>query len=117
MFVAGEAISGAINESANEMEERLLQVICQGGLDRELRKEIVSRLRSYAFCSVYHQVVFDCLAGLARQEPELIRSLLPERLVRAGFPDLNIAPFFEPHGLTDAEARNLLAKLVGRLET
>ena len=109
MPVAEEAIS--------EMEERLLRVICQGGLNRELLEETLSRLRPYAFCSVYHQVVFDCLAGLARQEPETIRSLLPERLVRAGFPDLDIAAFFEPHELTQSEGWELLTKVTGRPET
>ncbi len=105
MLVAEEAIS--------KMEERLLQVICQGGLDRELREETLSRLRSYAFASVHHQVVFDCLAGLARREPETIRSLLPEWLVRAGFPDMDIATFFEPHELTATEARRILDQLAG----
>lgn len=114
MPVAEEAIS--------KMEERLLRVICQGGLNRELREEMLSRLHSYAFASVHHQVVFDCLSALAQCEPETIRSLLPERLVRAGFPDLDIAAFFEPHGfeqhgMVDAEARELLTKVTGRPET
>ncbi len=109
MPVAEEAIS--------KMEESLLRVICQGGLNRELREETLSRLRSYAFASVHHQVVFDCLSALARREPKTIRSLLPERLVWAGFPDLDIGSFFEPHGMMDAEARELLTKVTGRLET
>ncbi len=109
MPVAEEAIS--------KMEERLLRVICQGGLNRELREETLSQLRSYAFASVQHQVVFDCLSALAGREPETIRSLLPERLVRAGFPDLDIAAFFEPHELTQSEGWELLAKVTGRPET
>ncbi len=109
MLVAEEAIS--------EMEERLLQAICQGGLHRELREETLSRLRSYAFASVHHQVVFDCLSALARREPETIRSLLPERLVRAGFPDLDIASFFEPHGLSAQEVRKILARLTGAIQS
>lgn len=113
MFVAGAAIGGAINVSAKDMEERLIRVICQGGFSAELRDEMVFRLRSYAFGSVYHQVIFDCLSGLARQEPETIRNLLPERLVRAGFPDLDVAPFFEPHGLPAQEVRKILARLTG----
>ncbi len=109
MPVAEEAIS--------KMEERLLGAICQGGLDRELWEETLSRLRSYAFASVHHQVVFDCLSALARREPETIRGLLPERLVRAGFPDLDIAAFFEPHGMSIQEVRKILAKLTGAIES
>ncbi len=108
MPVAEEAIS--------KMEERLLGVICQGGLNRELREETLSRLCSYAFASVHHQVVFDCLTALARRESDTIRSLLPERLVRAGFPDLDIAPFFEPHGLSAQEVRKILAGLTGAVQ-
>lgn len=126
MSVAEKAIS--------KKEERLLRAICRGVLNRELLEETLFRLRSYAFASVHHQVVFDCLAALARRGPETIRSLLPERLVRAGFPDLDIASFFEshgfeshgfesqgfepqgfePHGMMDAEARELLTTLTGR---
>ncbi len=105
MLVAEEAI--------NKMEERLLQMICQRGLNRELREEMLSRLRSYTFASVQHQVIFDCLSPLVGREPETIRSLLPERLVRAGFPDLDVASFFEPHGMMDAEARELLTTVTG----
>ncbi len=109
MPVAEEAIS--------KMEERLLGVICQGGLNRELREETLSRLCFYAFASVHHQVVFDCLTALARRESDTIRSLLPERLVRAGFPDLDIAPFFEPHGLSAQEVRKILARLTGAIQS
>ncbi len=106
-------------KSISKKEGRLLRAICQGGLDRELLEETLSWLRSYAFASVHHQVVFDCLLALAGREPETIRSLLPERLVRAGFPDLDIASFFEsqgfePHGTIEAEARELLTTVTKR---
>ena len=117
MFVAGKASNEAVSEAITEMEKRLLGVICQGGFSGELREEIVFRLRSYAFSNVHHQVVFDCLSALARREPELIRNLLPERLVRAGFPDLDTTPFFEPHGLSAQEVRKIPARLTGAIQT
>ena len=104
-------------KAINKIEERLLRVICQGGLNRELREETLSWLRSYAFASIHHQVVFDCLSALARREPETIRSLLPERLVRAGFPDLDIASFFEPHGMSAQEVRKILIRLTGAIQS
>ena len=95
----------------NAIEARLLRLICQGGADAQLRDEIISRLRGYAFRSVEHQILFDCLHGLSSDRPDQIRSLLPERLVRAGFPDFDFGPFFEPHDLCAAEARELCGKL------
>ena len=102
------------------MEARLLQMICQAGLgnapdglSRELREEALTRLRSYPFRTVAHQVLFDCLWQMPRHRPDLVRDLLPARLVQAGFPDFDLAPFFEPHGLTETEARELLGKLAG----
>ncbi|OFW41483.1 MAG: hypothetical protein A3J28_16440 [Acidobacteria bacterium RIFCSPLOWO2_12_FULL_60_22] len=77
-----------------------------------MREEVLSRLRGYAFRSVEHQVLFDCLRALPSDRPDLIRSLLPERLVRAGFPDFDLTPFFEPHGLSAPEARELCQKLM-----
>ena len=96
----------------NAIEARLLRLICQGGANAQLRGEIVSRLRGYAFRSVEHQILFDCLQGLSSDQPDQIRSLLPERLVRAGFPDFDLTPFFEPHGLSAPEARELCQKLM-----
>ena len=55
--------------------------------------------------------------------PELVRELLPARLVRAGFPEFDLAPFFEsrgespgesagePHGLNAQEAQELCEAL------
>lgn len=94
------------------IERRLLLWLCQGGADAQRREEVLARLRWYPFRSVEHQVLFDCLRGLPADRPDLIQSLLPERLVRAGFPDIDLIPFFEPHGMTLPEATELLEKLV-----
>ena len=94
------------------MERRLLQWLCRDGVDASLREEVRARLRTHTFRNVEHQVLFDCLRGLPADRPDLIPSLLPARLVRAGFPDFNLDPFFEPCGLSPAEARGLSENLV-----
>ena len=99
-----------------EIEKRLLQAICQSATEPELRKELLSRLRAYPFRKVHHQVLFDCLRKMPGHRPELIPSLLPARLVRAGFPDLDAAPFLEPCQMTKAEAIALLGKLTASQE-
>ena len=106
------------DDAINAIEARLLQVICQGGRnirqsrrDKDLREEVLTRLHNYSFRSVPHQVLFDCLWNMPRQRPELIREVLPAWLVQAGFPDFNLAPFFDPHGLTTPQIKKLLDNL------
>ena len=97
-----------MNHEIMVRERRLLQFLCDGEGEAQLRSEILARLSSYAFRSTEHQVLFECLCGMPSDRPELIRSLLPARLVRAGFPDFNLEPFFEPHGLRPKEAQKML---------
>ena len=107
------------NEETIWIERRLLQLLCNGSFDAELRAEVLARLRGYAFRSVAHQVLYDCLLAMPMDRPELLRELLPARLVRAGFPDFDLAPFFEssgeaakrPHALSAQEAQELCEAL------
>ena len=112
------------DEEINGIERCLLQLLCDGTADVELRTEVLTRLRGYAFRRVEHQVLFDCLQGMPMDRPELLRELLPARLVRAGFPEFDLAPFFEspgesrgesagkPHALSAQQARSLVEQLV-----
>ena len=101
----------ATEQEIAEIEKRLLQVICQSATEPKLREEVLSRLRAYPFRNVQHQILFDCLRKMPSHRPELIPSLLPARLVQAGFPDLDAAPFLEPCQMTKTEARQLLERL------
>ena len=99
------------------IERSLLTLICSGGSGRQLRKEIISRLRSHAFRSVEHRVLFDCLQAMPLDRPELMRELLPARLVRAGFPDFDLAPFLEPSNLSRQEVGNRLEALTAAVSS
>ncbi|MBI4465607.1 MAG: hypothetical protein HY647_12960 [Acidobacteria bacterium] len=99
-------------EEIIQTEQRLLRLICQGGISREHQEKLLSLLRCYVFHQPQHQVLFDCLWAMPQHRPELARSLLPTRLVQAGFPDFDLSPYWEPHGLTLAEARELCARLL-----
>ena len=108
------------DEEINGIERRLLQLLCDGAAGAELRAEVLARLRGYAFRRVEHQVLFDCLQAMPMDRPELLRELLPARLVRAGFPEFDLATFFassggsqaEPHALNAQRARSLVEQLV-----
>jgi hypothetical protein len=101
-------------ESVLVTERLLLRFLCTGGSGTPLREELISQLRGYAFRSVEHQVLFDCLQTMPLDRPEVVRELLPARLVRAGFPDFDWGPFFEARessGVSEEEARRLCREL------
>jgi hypothetical protein len=91
--------------------ERALLAVLLGGEVRT-RGVIFSMLRSYRFSRVEHQVLFDCLKTLPLDRPELARELLPAALVRAGFPDVDLASFFEAGTVSEEEARTMCRELV-----
>ena len=109
----------------HEVERSLLRLICLETTDVQLRTEVMAHLRGYAFRSVEHQALFDCLREMPVDRPELLRELLPARLVRAGFPDFDLARFVgspgespgqspqEPHALSPHDARELCRALTG----
>lgn len=105
------------NEKTIVVERRLLRLLYQGEADAQIREEILSWLRCYAFRRVEHQVLFDCLQAMPLDRPELMRELLPARLVRAGFPDFDLAPFLEPSNLGRQEAENLLEALTAAVSS
>ncbi len=99
-------------DQINRIERGLLQLLCWHEGGGQLREEMISRLRGYAFRRVEHQVLFDCLRTMPLDRPELVRELLPARLVLAGFPDFELAPFFEAGEVSEREARKMCRELV-----
>jgi hypothetical protein len=94
------------------IEARLLGLLCCGDGNALLRDELLAGLAGHAFQCVNHQAVFDCLRELGRENAARIRELLPIRLVQAGFPDVDFAPFFLREEVGGSEAATLLRKLV-----
>ena len=80
-------------------ERIYLALLCQSRLAEPLRAEFESLLGRYSWKSEDHRAVFEALAGW-RCEPEAIRAGLAARLTRLGFPDIEIAEYFEPAGLS-----------------
>ncbi len=67
-------------------------------------------LRGYRFRDPLHRILFETLGEIAPAVP-LGRELLAARLTKKGFPDVNLAPFFESHGLTADAAMALMKRL------
>ena len=98
-------------EQRRAAERAVLQAMCQGTEEGPVWDEGMSLLRSYRFCDLTHQVVFEALQKILSAEPPIIREQLQQRVVLAGFPDLNAQEFFMPHGLDRKRALELIWRL------
>jgi hypothetical protein len=103
------------DERVSSAEIRLLQYLCQADSDVAARRLVLDALTGYEFSTVHHQVLFDCLKAAPDAQAGLLASLLPARLVRAGFPDFDLEPYLRPGGLSAAEAYTLCTKLRAKL--
>ena len=92
-------------------ERAVLQALCQGTESGPVWSEGMRLLHAYRFGDVHHQVVFDVLRQIPSGNPEAIRRHLQQRLVLAGFPDLDPQEFFMPHGMDHQQVLQLIRQL------
>lgn len=88
----------------------MLQYLCQGTLDENFLTER-RRLGDYKWREPLHRVLFEAILDLPMASPEVLQARLPALLTRKGYPDVDLNPFFQPHGLTQTEAESLIRKL------
>ena len=98
-------------EEIRAAERSVLQALCQGAGGVTLLGEGARILHGCRFCDPLHQIIFETLCEIGPAAPALVRELLAARLTRKGFPDVDLDPFFEPHGLTAGAAMALMKRL------
>jgi len=69
------------------------------------------QLIGYTWCEPLHRVLFEAIINLPVTSPESLQIRLLEVLTRKGYPDVDLKPFFHPHGLTRADAKVLIRDL------
>ena len=89
----------------------MLQALCQGTPQGSVRATARDLLRTYRWGEPLHHVMFEVILGIPTEVPEVIRTQLPARLTRRGFPDVDIEDLFKPHGLSKEEAERLIRQL------
>lgn len=82
-----------------ESELYVLRAMCQGTQQRPVLEDGLNILSNYPFIDQTHQLIYDALRELNTVVPEILQNVLPRRLAKKGFPDLDIQPFFKPHTL------------------
>lgn len=93
-----------------DAERRVLQFLCQGTPEGNLLAGR-SLLGDYTWGEPLHRVLFEAILDLPMASPEVLQVRLPAVLTRKGYPDVDLNPFFQPHGLTQTEAKALIRKL------
>ncbi len=88
----------------------MLRFLCQGTPDGDLLAER-RLLGDYTWREPLHRVLFEAILDLPMSSPEVLQFRLPAVLTRKGYPDVDLNPFFQPHGLTQTEAKVLIRKL------
>lgn len=100
------------NQQILAAEVELLRALCAGTVTGDERTQAMKRLGVYRFRDAGHQLIFDALQEFNREQPQVLRQQLPERLTRKGFPDLDFENFLARTSLSSREVVELVEKLV-----
>ena len=94
-------------------EQQVLQAMCTSPADTGMRELGLMLLPDYSFQKTSHQMVFNALQEIPTGDPAKIRALLPGRLTRQGFPDLDCGPFLAPTEFSPEEIKEQMKSLAG----
>ena len=101
-------------------ERQLLAALCQGSLDARTRETALRRLARHHFAEPEHEVIFQAIEKLPTEKPpnagrdatKDTREKLIAALMRRGFPDLDIEPFFSMAAPSGNEVSKLLEEIL-----
>jgi hypothetical protein len=95
------------------LEILALRLLCAGTSQGAVRDGMVSLLCGYRWQNTLHQAVFNAIVSIPSENPELLWQLLPAKLTRMGFPDVEWEVLFTPLTLSREEAVALARKMGG----
>ena len=94
--------------------ERLaLRLLCVGTPQGPVKNVLAPLLRGYRWQRPLHQVIFSAIVSIPTDDPETLRQLLPAKLTRMGFPDVEWEEVLFPAMLSREEALTLARQMVG----
>jgi hypothetical protein len=95
-----------------QLEQLALRLLCTGTLQGSVKDALVPLLRDYCWQRQLHLVIFNALAAIPSDDPATLRQLLPAKLTRMGFPDIEWEESFAPHSLSRDEAIALVSSML-----
>jgi hypothetical protein len=94
------------------LEKLALRLLCAGTSQGAVGDGLIPLLRGYQWQSTLHQAVFNAIVSIPSDSPEILRQLLPAKLTRMGFPDVEWEELFAPLSMSGEEAIGLVRQLV-----
>lgn len=95
-----------------QLEKLVLRVLCSGTPQGSVQETLPPLLRGYRWKSTLHQAIFNAIAAIPSEDPETLRQLLPAKLTRMGFPDVEWDEIFSPPSLSRDEAIDMVRQMV-----
>ena len=95
-----------------QLEKLVLRLLCSGTAQGSIKETLPPLLRGYHWKSTLHRAIFNAIAAIPSDDPETLRQLLPAKLTRMGFPDVEWDEILSPSSLTRDEAIALVQQLL-----
>ena len=90
----------------------VLRLLCAGTSQGAVRDSLHPLLSGYPWSSTLHRAIFKAIVSIPSDDPILLRQLLPAKLTRMGFPDVEWEELFVPVSMTSEEAIESVRKLL-----
>lgn len=90
----------------------MLRLLCAGTLHCAVREKLLPLLSRYPWNSTLHRAIFRAIVAIPSDDPILLRQLLPAKLTRMGFPDVEWEELFVPVSMSGDAAMELVQKLL-----
>jgi|YelNatPaOPRAMG01_1025707.scaffolds.fasta_scaffold33340_4 hypothetical protein len=98
--------------TAREIEKTVLHLLCAGAAEGPVKDALVPLLCDYPWQNPLHQAIFNALDAVPGDSPATLRQLLPAKLTRMGFPDVEWEEFFAPPSLSRRESMALVKQML-----
>lgn len=97
-------------------EKLAIQALCCGTLQGVVRETVMTLLFNYRWRVQLLQVIYQALSSIPSNDPAILRQLLPAKLTRLGFPDIEWEEFFAPLSLSQDETVAMVRRMaIGQL--
>lgn len=98
-----------------DAERLVIRALCMGTPQGSVKDAVISLLANYHWGSQLHQVIFEAIESVPSDDPANIRQVLPAKLTRLGFPDVEWEELFEGHSLSKDEIMIVVRQMVADL--
>ena len=93
------------------LEQLILRLLCAGTPQGPVKNVLVPLLRDYHWQRQLHQIIFSAVAAIPSDDPATLRQLLPAKLTRMGFPDIEWEEIFTPPLLSTERAADMVRQM------